>query len=399
MAIEKSSFRSPMTAQLLLEEMGREWAHIDVVRDRARRDVVAFSNYWMVADEVHLLNLATHPEARRAGHASRLLAHIIEVGRSRQLPVRHARGAALERGGGAALPAVRLQGGRRPPELLRGRPGRRDRDAAGSDLTCRGTAALTLVALHATAAVVGFGVRWCRFGPSRRPARHRAGARAAPPARGAREPGAGRAGRSRLLAHPLRRDERAGRRDHVRRLRDAQPTSPASIATCSTCVKRERDPDHDLRLGALGRSAPGRDDRAGGDPLVEFGDHSYDHPHMSHLPVARIVEEIDQTEAALARYGKRSVAFRPPFGEWSHRLVYVVQDLRLPTVTWDVVSGDPSARTTTDGMIRNVLGKARAGFDHHLSHQRARLEDGGGAADDPAAGCASAGSASCRCRS
>jgi ribosomal-protein-alanine N-acetyltransferase len=83
MAIEKVSFRSPMTARLLLEEMGREWAHVDVVRDRATLDVAAFSNYWVVADEVHLLNLATHPEARRAGHASRLLAHIIEVGRAR----------------------------------------------------------------------------------------------------------------------------------------------------------------------------------------------------------------------------------------------------------------------------------------------------------------------------
>jgi [ribosomal protein S18]-alanine N-acetyltransferase len=83
MAIEKVSFRSPMTAQLLLEEMGREWAYIDVVRDRVHRNVVAFTNYWVVADEVHLLNLATHPEARRAGHASRLLAHIIEVGRTR----------------------------------------------------------------------------------------------------------------------------------------------------------------------------------------------------------------------------------------------------------------------------------------------------------------------------
>ena len=83
MAIEKVSFRSPMTAQVLLEEMGREWAYIDVVRDRLGRNVVAFTNYWVVADEVHLLNLATHPEARRAGHASRLLAHIIEVGRTR----------------------------------------------------------------------------------------------------------------------------------------------------------------------------------------------------------------------------------------------------------------------------------------------------------------------------
>jgi len=83
MAIEKVSFRSPMTAQLLLEEMGREWAYVDVVRDRLGRNVVAFTNYWVVADEVHLLNLATRPEERRAGHASRLLAHIIEVGRTR----------------------------------------------------------------------------------------------------------------------------------------------------------------------------------------------------------------------------------------------------------------------------------------------------------------------------
>ena len=83
MAIEKASFKSPMTAQLLLEEMGREWARIDVVRDRVRRSVVAFSNYWIVADEVHLLNLASDPEARREGHASRLLAHIIDEGRTR----------------------------------------------------------------------------------------------------------------------------------------------------------------------------------------------------------------------------------------------------------------------------------------------------------------------------
>jgi len=84
MAIEKSSVRSPLTPQLLLEAMGREWAHIDVVRYRAKWAVGAFSNDWIVADEVHLLNLATHPEERRAGHASRLLAHIIETGRVRK---------------------------------------------------------------------------------------------------------------------------------------------------------------------------------------------------------------------------------------------------------------------------------------------------------------------------
>jgi peptidoglycan/xylan/chitin deacetylase (PgdA/CDA1 family) len=97
------------------------------------------------------------------------------------------------------------------------------------------------------------------------------------------------------------------------------------------------------------------------DPLITFGDHSYDHPHMSHLTAARMGQEIDQTEAALARYGKKSVAFRPPFGDWNWRVIDVVRDKGLPAVTWDVVSGDPSARTTKAGMIRNVVGHARAG--------------------------------------
>ena len=94
------------------------------------------------------------------------------------------------------------------------------------------------------------------------------------------------------------------------------------------------------------------------EPLVEFGDHSYDHPHMSRLPAA---DEIDRTEAALGRYGKHSVAFRPPFGEWSRRLVDVAREKGLPLVTWDVVSGDPSAKTTTAKMIQAVLEKTRPG--------------------------------------
>jgi peptidoglycan/xylan/chitin deacetylase (PgdA/CDA1 family) len=98
-----------------------------------------------------------------------------------------------------------------------------------------------------------------------------------------------------------------------------------------------------------------------GDPLIEFGDHSYDHPHMTRLTAARMSEEIDQTEAALSRYGRHSVAFRPPFGDWNRRVIEIVRGKNLPTVTWDVVSGDPSAKTTTDGMIRAVLGQARAG--------------------------------------
>jgi ribosomal-protein-alanine N-acetyltransferase len=81
--IEQVAFRSPWSAQVFLEEMSRDWAHVDVVRDPSDQRAVAFGNYWLVADEVHLLNIATHPEERRKGHAARLLAHIIALGRTR----------------------------------------------------------------------------------------------------------------------------------------------------------------------------------------------------------------------------------------------------------------------------------------------------------------------------
>ena len=78
--------------------------------------------------------------------------------------------------------------------------------------------------------------------------------------------------------------------------------------------------------------------------------------------------------------------------------IYVVQELQLPTVTWDVVSGDPSARTTADGMIRTVLGKARAGSIIIFHINGRGWKTAAGDADHRAAGCASVDSVSCRCR-
>jgi ribosomal-protein-alanine N-acetyltransferase len=85
MEIERLSFKSPWSRQVFAEELARSWAHVDVVRKSApgggAGPIVAFCNYWLVADEVHLLNLATHPQERCVGHASRLLAHVLEYAR------------------------------------------------------------------------------------------------------------------------------------------------------------------------------------------------------------------------------------------------------------------------------------------------------------------------------
>ena len=51
------------------------------LREAATGEVVAFANYWLVADELHILNIAVHPRQRRSGHATRLLAHMVEVAR------------------------------------------------------------------------------------------------------------------------------------------------------------------------------------------------------------------------------------------------------------------------------------------------------------------------------
>jgi len=78
MDIERQSFRAPWSRQVFVEELDRDWAYVDVLKERrGEAQVLAFVNYWLVRDEVHVLNVAAHPDARRQGHASRLLEHVI----------------------------------------------------------------------------------------------------------------------------------------------------------------------------------------------------------------------------------------------------------------------------------------------------------------------------------
>ena len=77
-AVERLCFPAPWPRQAFTDELARPWARLEILRHRASRRVVAFCNYWLVADEVHILNVAVHPEERRRGHAARLLRHILD---------------------------------------------------------------------------------------------------------------------------------------------------------------------------------------------------------------------------------------------------------------------------------------------------------------------------------
>ena len=70
-----SSGRSPDSLptpdQRFLEELSRPWSHAWVVRDGTR--AIAFLLAWLVADEMHVLNLATDPTQRRRGIGTSLV--------------------------------------------------------------------------------------------------------------------------------------------------------------------------------------------------------------------------------------------------------------------------------------------------------------------------------------
>lgn len=98
MDIEKASFRSPWGEAAFLGEIANKFSRLWVHQSHGRVD--GYICFWRILDEVHLLNLAVDPEARRKGIARRLLAGMLnhcasEGGRSVWLEVRPSNSAAL----------------------------------------------------------------------------------------------------------------------------------------------------------------------------------------------------------------------------------------------------------------------------------------------------------------
>ena len=77
--IDRHSFPRPWPRATFEAELERDDARLIVVEDRR---VIAWSNYWLVAGEVHIHAIATHPDHRRGGIAATLLAHALDEGRA-----------------------------------------------------------------------------------------------------------------------------------------------------------------------------------------------------------------------------------------------------------------------------------------------------------------------------
>jgi [ribosomal protein S18]-alanine N-acetyltransferase len=77
--LERHAFPRPWPRASFEAELGRPHARLAVIRDPA---VVAFCNYWVVAGELHVHSIAVHPDRRRAGIATALVAHALGEGRA-----------------------------------------------------------------------------------------------------------------------------------------------------------------------------------------------------------------------------------------------------------------------------------------------------------------------------
>lgn len=76
--IEHHSFPQPWPRATFEAELTRDHARLVVARDRS---VAGFINYWLVAGELHVLAIATHPDRRRAGIGKLLLDHALAEAR------------------------------------------------------------------------------------------------------------------------------------------------------------------------------------------------------------------------------------------------------------------------------------------------------------------------------
>jgi ribosomal-protein-alanine N-acetyltransferase len=75
-AIEKASFPTPWSRWTFLAELGHGNSHTLVAGPASPLpwQTWGYLIFWVVLDEMHILNLAVHPEHRRRGIARRLLA-------------------------------------------------------------------------------------------------------------------------------------------------------------------------------------------------------------------------------------------------------------------------------------------------------------------------------------
>jgi ribosomal-protein-alanine N-acetyltransferase len=105
MDLQRAAFRNPWSSELFRRELDHHWSTIylaeETQADGNESTLLGFVIFWLVHDELHILNVATAPEQRRRGVGRALMMAAMERGRQHgcalaTLEVRKTNQAAIE---------------------------------------------------------------------------------------------------------------------------------------------------------------------------------------------------------------------------------------------------------------------------------------------------------------
>jgi len=81
--IERSSFRTPWNLIQFLDELTNPVSHLwGLIQDEK---LIGYICFWTIGDEIHILNIAIHPEKRRKGMARYLLNQLINMAKEKDV--------------------------------------------------------------------------------------------------------------------------------------------------------------------------------------------------------------------------------------------------------------------------------------------------------------------------
>lgn len=89
----------------------------------------------------------------------------------------------------------------------------------------------------------------------------------------------------------------------------------------------------------------------------EIGNHSYNHNRMVFVTPGTVREEIERTDAEIAKTGYQGpITFRPPFGKKLVALPWYLSEHDRTTVMWDVEPDSGKSPTTSEIVAETVAG-------------------------------------------
>ena len=83
LAIERASFRNPYSENLFQMEFQLAVAQLYVAL--LRRRIVGYLDFWKAGPEIHLINIAVHPDHRRKGVGGRLVDFLLQFARRHRM--------------------------------------------------------------------------------------------------------------------------------------------------------------------------------------------------------------------------------------------------------------------------------------------------------------------------